>query len=374
MSGVAITGGHGFLGWHLSCRLRALHGIEPHRLRREVVCDPERLVASLTGVETIYHVAGVNRADHGDEVEHGNLDLARRLAEAIRRLGRPVHVIYANSIQADLDNAYGRGKRGAAAIMDDALRQAGGTLADVMLPNLFGEHGRPSYNSFVATFADAVAGGRDPTVSQDRSVPLLHAQRAAACLVEASGQRRSSVQRPVGTPRTVVDVLETLREFQAQYGERGEIPDLSDSFTVDLFNTYRSYLFPHRFPIFPTVHDDARGSLFETVRAHGGTGQTFVSTTRPRATRGEHYHLHKVERFAVLKGEAKISLRRLLHDEVVTFRLSGDRPGYVDMPTLWVHNISNVGSSELVTMFWSDQLLDPDRPDQYPERVEVSAP
>jgi len=374
VSGVAITGGHGFLGWHLSCRLRAVHGIEPYRLGREDFGDPERLVASLTGVETIYHVAGVNRADHGDELEHGNLDLARRLVEAIRRLGRPVHVIYANSIQADVDNAYGRGKRDAAAIIGGALRQVGGTLADVILPNLFGEHGRPFYNSFVATFADAVAGGREPTVSQDRLVPLLHAQRAAACLVEASRQRRSSVQRPAGTPRTVVDVLQALRDFHASYGDRGEIPDLSDPFSLDLFNTYRSHLFPHRFPIFPTMHDDARGSLFETVRAHGGTGQTFVSTTSPQATRGEHYHLHKVERFVVLKGEAKISLRRLLHDDVVTFRVSGDRPGYVDMPTLWVHNISNVGSSELVTMFWANQLLDPDRPDQYRELVGVSTP
>jgi len=374
VSGVAITGGHGFLGWHLSCRLRAVHGIKPDRLGREALGDPERLAASLAGVETIFHVAGVNRANHEDEVEQGNLDLARRLAEAIRRLGRPVHVVYANSIQADVDNAYGRGKRGAAAILDGALRHVGGSLVDVLLPNLFGEHGRPSYNSFVATFADAVAGGRGPTVSRDRSVPLLHAQRAAACLIEASQHRRSSVQRPAGTPHSVVQVLEELQDLHASYGQRGEIPDLSDAFSVDLFNTYRSYLFPHRFPIFPTVHDDARGSLFETMRAHGGTGQTFVSTTRPRATRGEHYHLRKVERFVVLKGEAKISLRRLLHDEVVTFRLSGDRPGYVDMPTLWVHNISNVGSSELVTMFWADQLLDPDRPDQYPESVEVSVP
>ena len=77
-----------------------------------------------------------------------------------------------------------------------------------------------------------------------------------------------------------------------------------------------------------------------------------------------------MERFFVVSGEAEISLRRLLSDEVVRFRLSGDRPGFVDMPTLWVHNITNVGKEDLVTMFWSDQLLDPDRPDQYAEAVD----
>ena len=52
----------------------------------------------------------------------------------------------------------------------------------------------------------------------------------------------------------------------------------------------------------------------------------YMSTTRPGQKRGEHYHLHKVERFFVVKGEAEIQLRRLLHDEVVTFQLSGHEP------------------------------------------------
>jgi len=39
------------------------------------------------------------------------------------------------------------------------------------------------------------------------------------------------------------------------------------------------------------------------------------------------------------------------------------------MPTLWVHSIRNVGDDDLVTVFWADQLLDPEHPDQYPEHV-----
>ena len=118
-------------------------------------------------------------------------------------------------------------------------------------------------------------------------------------------------------------------------------------------------------------HSDPRGDLVETSRAHGGTSQGFVSTTRPGMTRGDHYHLHKIERFFVVRGTADISLRRLLDDEVVTFRLDGSHPGFVDMPTLWVHNITNVGDDDLITVFWADQLLDPVSPDQYPERVHL---
>lgn len=100
---------------------------------------------------------------------------------------------------------------------------------------------------------------------------------------------------------------------------------------------------------------------------------SFASTTLPGQTRGEHYHLSKIERFFVIKGEAEISVRRLLHDKVITFRVNGDRPSFVDMPTMWVHSIRNVGHSELITTFWADQLLNHGKPDQYPEFVALES-
>ena len=282
-----------------------------------------------------------------------------------------MRLVYANSIQVDQDNPYGRGKRCAAEVLAAAVGDVGGRFVDVLLPNLFGEHGRPRYNSFVATFSDAVARGEAPTVLEDREVPLLHAQRAAQALIDAAGGTSAQL-RPAGERHTVTDVLARLRLYHDLYASRGEVPDLGDSFDVDLFNTYRSYLFPSAYPMFAQPHDDPRGRLVETVRSHGGTGQSFASTTAPGLTRGDHYHLHKVERFFVVRGEAEIALRRLHDTEVVRFRLSGEAPAFVDMPTMWVHNITNVGDSELVTVFWADQLLDPTRPDQYPERVELA--
>lgn len=364
---VAITGGHGFLGWHTACRLRAIHNVEPIRLGREDLADAAHLASVVSSVDAVIHLAGVNRADTDAEVEQGNITVARSLARALGTAGRPVDLVYANSVQADLDNPYGRGKSAAGVILADAAEAHGGHFADLLMPNLFGEHGRPDYNSFVATFAHEVVAGRRPQVTGDREIPLLHAQDAAAALIAAVG---GSVRHTVQAPSMAIsEVLRMLEEFHELYAYRGEVPDISSPTRRNLFNTYRAAAFPAMWPISPKVHADDRGDLFETVRAHGGTGMAFMSTTRPGAKRGEHYHLRKVERFFVIKGEAEIQLRRLLHDDVVTIRLSGEQPSFVDMPTMWVHNIRNVGDSDLVTMFWSDQLLDPERPDQYPEMV-----
>jgi UDP-2-acetamido-2,6-beta-L-arabino-hexul-4-ose reductase len=364
---VAITGGYGFLGWHTACRLRAVHGIDAVRIGRQEYADPQRLAAALDSVDAVLHVAGVNRAETEGEVEQGNIALAHGLSDALVRREHPVDVVYANSVQAELDNPYGRGKAAAAAVLADAVEAAGGRFADLLLPNLFGEHGRPAYNSFVASFAHEVAAGGRPSVTDDREIPLLHAQDAAHELIYSIG--RSERRLVEGELRGISEVLALLERAHALYATRGDVPPLPGRFEVNLFNTYRAAAFPSMWPLSPHVHTDDRGELCETVRSHGGTGQAFVSTTRPGRTRGEHYHLHKVERFFVVKGEAEISLRRLLHGDVVTFRLSGDSPSYVDMPTLWVHNIRNVGDTELVTMFWADQLLDPESPDQYPEKV-----
>jgi UDP-2-acetamido-2,6-beta-L-arabino-hexul-4-ose reductase len=361
---IAITGAHGFLGWHLACRFRAIHGTEPVRLGRYDFSTPARLSDALSRIDVVIHLAGVNRAETVDEVEQANVGLASALATAVG--DRKLHIVYGNSVQSCSETAYGRGKRRSAEI----LAALPGTFADVVLPNLFGEHGRPSYNSFVSTFCHEVAAGRMPTVTGDRQIPLLHAQDAAAALLGAAGRGRSELVEPMGEAHGVSAVLDRIVGLHELYS-RGEMPDLSTKFGVDLFNTYRSYLFPAQFPFSPDVNTDPRGELFETVRSHGGTGQTFVSTTVPGATRGDHYHLRKVERFFVVRGEAEIRVRRVLHDDVVTFRLSGDRPSFVDMPTMWVHNIKNVGDTELITMFWADQLLDPVNPDQYPEKVEV---
>jgi UDP-2-acetamido-2,6-beta-L-arabino-hexul-4-ose reductase len=166
----------------------------------------------------------------------------------------------------------------------------------------------------------------------------------------------------------VADLASRLNRF-AETGRTGEIPELSSQFDVRLFNTYRSHCFPGRYPLRLRTRADARGELTEAVKVHGGGGQLFFSSTRPGVIRGDHFHLAKVERFVVLRGEAEIALRRMLHDEVVRFQVSGAEPVVVDMPTMWAHNITNVGSSELLTLFWSNDLFDPARPDTYPERV-----
>ncbi|GAB3505435.1 NAD-dependent epimerase/dehydratase family protein [Phytohabitans suffuscus] len=331
--------------------------------------DPAALVAVLEGADRVVHLAGVNRGAP-EQVLRGIVGPAEQLGAALRRCSTPPKALaFANSTQVDNGTAYGEGKRLAVEILREATRWTGTTLVDLRLPNLFGEHGRPHYNSVVATFCAQLAAGERPTILRDRELQLLHATDAARLLLttaaeDAGGDRGSDLYQR----RTVADLAARLRRFDALY-RHGEIPALADRFDVRLFNTYRSFCFPDRFPLPLPHHVDDRGGLVESVKVHGGGGQTFCSSTRPGVTRGDHFHLAKVERFVVVSGEAEIALRRVAHDDVVRFRVRGDRPVAVDMPTMWAHSITNVGDRELVTLFWTNELFDPTAPDTYPEPV-----
>ena len=359
---LAVTGAGGFLGWHVRCRAFA-QGIDCVPVRRNVMTDADRLADAIGDVDAVLHCAGVNRGTDR-EVTEGNLLAAQQLADAVRRADRPIRIVYANSTHSRGDTAYGIAKRKAG----ELLASAG--FSDVILPNLFGEHGRPHYNSFVATFCHELAGARAPVVAQDREVPLLHVQDAADTLIQEAAATGSRVVEPEADPVAVSVVLDLLQNFESVYAT-GEIPDIADRFRARLFNTYRSYLFPGRYPIAAQPRTDARGTLVECVRAGATGGQAFISSTVPAAVRGEHVHLRKFERFTVLEGEAEISLRRLFTREVVTFRVSGDRPVAIDMPTMWAHNLTNVGSAPLTTFFWTNELYRPDDPDTFPCPVEA---
>ncbi|MEM9652717.1 MAG: NAD-dependent epimerase/dehydratase family protein [Actinomycetota bacterium] len=372
---VGITGSAGFFGWHLRCRLVTLGGdvgLDNYvSATRETFADPQALDAFVTAADVVVHIAGVNRANDDAEIVSGNIGLAEALVAARARTGASFDVVYANTIKAADPGPYGESKARAAELLGADARAAGNRFVDIRFPHLFGEFGVPFYNSGVTTFAHQLANGEASTVN-DGQLELLHAQDAAQVIIDAIVDQADGPQAPGGRVISVPDCYETMARLAAPYVERGVLPHiLDDEFELRLFNTIRSQMWPDAYPMQLTKHADHRGAFFEVVRAWG-QGQTSISTTVPGIIRGEHYHLDKVERFAVISGEAQIRVRRLFTDKVEVFDVTGEAPVFIDMPPLCTHDITNTGSSELVTLFWSHDHFDPAKADTYPMKVAPS--
>lgn len=367
---LAVTGANGFLAYHLRCHLLKFKDFELSLISQAEFQQENILSEKIKDVDAVVHLAGVNRGSD-DEVFNGNIQAAEKIVKALAKNTKKPHLIFSSSTHIFKDSAYGRAKKQCGEIFAAWAKHAEAAYTELVLPHIFGEGGKPFYNSTVATFCHQIVNNETPEIKVDIELNLVHAGDAALQIIEL-------LQRPVLQQKTeqvmmsgqkilVSAVLTKIQNLYHSYKE-GIIPRFETAFDLKLFNTIRSYMFPKDYPIMLKLHTDPRGTLFEAVKTEHG-GQAFLSTTKPGITRGEHYHFHKIERFCVIQGEASIQIRKLHTKEVHEFKVSGAEPCFVDMPTLHTHNITNTGSSELLTLFWSQQIFDPNNPDQYPEIV-----
>ena len=367
---VGITGQSGFMGTHLFNFL----GTKPERIVRvnfqnnyfDNEVDLQRFVKSC---DVIVHLAAMNR--HKDEkvIYETNVELVKKLINACEETNSIPKIIFSSSIQEEKDNLYGKSKRDGRKYFEDWAIKNSCRVLSLIIPNVFGPYGKPYYNSFVATFASQIIAGEQPTIVDDIRVKLIYINELSRVfynkILEKGPNDISSYLVPHTSSFKVSKILGLLNEFKIQYLENGQVPQVDlNSFQLDLFNTFTSFIPKDYFPIKLTNHTDERGAFVEIIRA-GSAGQTSYSTTVPGITRGNHYHTRKIERFAVISGKALIQIRKIDSAESFEYFLDGGEPAYVDIPIWYTHNIKNIGNTELITLFWINEPYNPEDGDTY---------
>lgn len=372
MKKVGITGVNGFIGRHLCNVLRLQSDLyktvdfERGFFESEVLLD-----SFVSQCDVIIHLAGINRDNHPEQIYRLNIGLTRKLIEALERTDSCPHVLISSSTQEERDNIYGKSKREARMALEAWAKRSGAVFTGLVIPNVFGPFGKPFYNSVVATFCHQIANGDVPRIDVDGNLKLIYVGDLVSVIVKIINESINNSKLLVNhsSESTVSEILTILQGYRDVYQDCGVIPQVKSKFEHDLFNTYRCYMpMEAYFPRYLEKNSDNRGHFVELIRA-GVSGQTSFSTTRPGITRGEHFHTRKIERFAVIQGKARIQLRRIGTNKVLSFELDGENPSYVDMPIWYTHNIKNIGQEELITVFWINEPYNPGNPDTWYEKV-----
>jgi UDP-2-acetamido-2,6-beta-L-arabino-hexul-4-ose reductase len=350
LKSILITGAKGFLGRNLVAHLLA-RGDCTLRLC-DLETSAEELKAWLCEAEVIYHLAGVNRPLDSAEFESGNFGFTARICEVLRAAGRAPRIVFASSIQAELENPYGVSKRKAEQTLRGFADSTGAEVRIFRLKNVFGKWCRPNYNSVVATFCHNIAHDLPIVISDPANeVELSYVDDVVAAFL-ADGTI-PSYRIGLG------DLAGRIEGFKSLY-----MPDFSVRFNQCLYATYLSYVEAADRRRGLEVKSDQRGGLAEFLKSPH-CGQLFVSRTKPGVTRGNHYHHTKTEKFFVVAGEGLIRMRHIEGGEVIEYRVRGEDFSVVDIPPGYTHSIENTGEGELVTLFWASQVFDPERPDTY---------
>lgn len=372
MPTILITGANGFVGKNLQLHLSERKDVQVRCFTRANTVD--ELPALLNGADFVFHLAGVNRPQDPAAFVVGNAGLTQALCTALAQVatttGRKVPVVFASSIQAAQDNAYGQSKRAAEDALFALQHEYGVPVHVFRLPNVFGKWARPNYNSAVATFCHNTVRGlpitvNDPAASltlvyvDDVVQRFIHLLDGADAALDAAGFATVAPQYS-----TTVGAL--AAQIQAFKESRNNLVTerVGTGLVRALYSTYVSYLPVEEFAYTVPQHGDARGVFVEMLKTPD-CGQFSYFTAHPGITRGGHYHHSKTEKFLVIKGCARFKFRHMHTGETHTLDTSGEQAQVVETVPGWTHDITNIGSDELVVMLWANEIFDRERPDTF---------
>lgn len=388
---ILVTGARGFIGKNL---ISTLWNIKEGKDKSfgltddleideyDADSDPELLSQYCKDCDFVFNLAGVNRPEKEEDFMAGNFGFAEVLLETLKRAGNKCPVMLSSSIQAALDNPYGKSKKAGEELFFEYGKECGAEIFVYRFPNVFGKWCRPNYNSAVATFCNNIANDL-PIKVNDGSVDmnLIYIDDLVSELIAALTGKANKREdgyyyvEPVHKIKLgeIVDLLYYFRDSRKNLS----VPDMSeDSFSKKLYATYLSYLPANRFSYPLKMNVDDRGSFTEILRT-AGSGQFSVNISKPGITKGNHWHHTKNEKFVVVHGHGMIQLRKVGTDEngqpypVVNYEVSGEEITVVDMIPGYTHNIINLSETEdLVTFMWANECFDSNKPDTYYLQVE----
>jgi len=362
---ILITGGRGFLGRNLAVHLMERKDCETWIFDQEN--SVEELKQWALEADVIFHLAGVNRPQDPLDFEKGNAGLTEQLCQFLQKNGRAPKIVFSSSIQAELDNPYGASKAKAESTLRNFAAETGACIRIYRLKNLFGKWCRPNYNSVTATFCHNIANDLPIAISDPaRELELSYVDDVVdGFLSEING------------PQTTGEAGTEIRSYRIQLGDLAgriqafheiratlTLPDFADLFNQAIYATYLSYLPQAALQQNLEIRSDARGSLAEFIKQEH-FGQIFVSRTKPGVTRGNHYHHTKTEKFFVVEGNGLIRMRCIEGGPIREYPVIGSAYQVINIPPGFTHSITNIGKGEMVTLFWSSEMFDPNRPDTY---------
>ena len=380
---ILVTGAHGFVGKNLCAALKNIadgkdksHNVDSDITVFEFDLDTDQSLLDeyCKKCDFVFHLAGVNRPQNEEEFMQGNFGFTSSLLEKLKEYNNTCPIMISSSIQASLDNPYGKSKKAGEELLREYSKQTGAKVLIYRFPNVFGKWCRPNYNSAVATFCNNIANDlpikvNDPSVN----MTLVYIDDVVDELIRALTGNENCKDGfcfvPIEHKITLGEIVELIYSFakQPQTLVMPEIPQ--GSFEKKLYSTFLSYLPKEKASFELKMNVDARGSFTELLKTQK-CGQFSVNISKPGITKGQHWHNTKWEFFIVVSGKGLIQQRKVGTDEVLNFEVTGDKIEAIHMLPGYTHNIINLSDTEnLVTLMWANEQFDPNKPDTFFEEV-----
>ena len=362
---VLVTGSNGFIAKNLIQFLAEKADVNVLPYNKE--STPQDLEQAVIAADWIVHLAGVNRPLKDQEFIDGNTTLTQQITDILKSTKKTTPIILSSSIQAERDNAYGQSKLGGEQALLELNQIQGNPVYICRLANVFGKWSRPNYNSAVATFCYNVANDLPIQINDPSAmIRLVYVDDVVETFWNILQGSFIPSQQFLIEPEyqiSVGDLANTLNEFKKSRDSLITAP-VGTGLIRALYSTYLSFLQPAQFDYSVPKYGDERGVFVEMLKTPNA-GQFSYFTAHAGITRGGHYHHSKTEKFLVIKGKALFKFKHVITGEFYQLETCGDEPRIVETVPGWTHDITNIGTDEMVVMLWANEIFDREKPDTY---------
>lgn len=374
---ILVTGSNGFVGKNLVEKLknRGYNQILEFTKENSI----EELERYTRECNFVFHLAGINRAMSESDFQDGNVELTKKLVEFLEKNNNNSPILFTSSVQSKLDNFYGKSKRQCEKIFLQHASRTNAIVYIYRLTNVFGKWCKPNYNSVVATFCYNIANDLPIKVeNKNRKLELVYIDdvledfisKLENNLVVGKTKKREIELKSAHFFKieksyfiTVKRLADTICNFEEQR-KKLVIPDLSEEFIKKLYSTYLSYVPASKLKKKLKSNVDERGSFSEVLKSKEA-GQISINIAKPNVVKGNHWHHTKMEKFLVVSGKGVVRLKNLNSNDLMEFFVNGDNFEVIDIPVGYVHNIENLGDSDMITLMWANEIFNPEKADTY---------
>lgn len=386
---ILITGSNGFVGKNL---VYALKNIQENKDRTHKNLNIDEIYEYDINMDISLLNEYCKKADFVFNFVEFDGTISNKLLDTLKKYNNTCPVMLYSSMNSTFDEFDYKDIKLAEELFFEYSKEVGAKVFVYRLPNIFGKWCKPNYNSVVATLCNNIANDIDIQIDDyNTELELIYIDdfisemigtlkgKEHRCdydglnVIEKSNGMYCYV--PITHKVTLGKIVELLYSFKEQPNTlvMPEIPN--NSFEKKLYSTYLSYL-PKEKVSFPLkMNTDNRGSFTEILKMTN-CGQFSVNISKPKVTKGEHWHNTKWEFFIVVSGRGLIQQRRVGLDEngkpypVIEFEVSGEKIEAVHMLPGYTHNIINLSDTEnLVTLMWANEEFNKDNPDTFFEKV-----
>ncbi len=365
---ITIIGSEGFIGRNLIFYLKSnLKKTKIFKVNRKT--NKKVVIKNINHSDVIINCAGINRPKSENKF-HDNYKICQFIKENLTSYKKK-KLIHISSTKVINKNLYGLTKKKAEKVLISS-KKSNIITRIIRCPNIYGKWSKPNYNSVIATFChDLIRKNSINIFNENKKIDLIYIDDLCKILLEEIRSKNNNgnyikIDKKFIHKITPKIILEKLKMFQ-YYRYNKLIPEFSDTFSKNLYSTYLTFLPKKLFKYSIEKINDNRGSFVEFIKSKN-FGQISYIKINPMLSRGNHYHMSKVEKFLLLNGKCEFEFKNMKNSkEKKKFIINSKKTEIMETIPGWLHSVKNLSNFPIYLIIWANEVFDKNKADTYKE-------